>query len=180
MSAAVRHVFLVGLPGSGKSAVAPALAARLGWQTVELDAEIERLAGQSVAAIFELGGEVEFRRLEAEATEALSALTGPAVVSTGGGWIGNVRARELVPGGWPILYLRVSPAEAASRLGELARRRPLLAGEGTPEGVRRRLEELARERVPLYEGADAVVDTGGLSLDEVVSRAAAAVAALVR
>jgi shikimate kinase len=175
----VRHVVLVGLPGAGKSTVARALAERLGWDLVELDDEAERIAGRTIAQVFAADGETGFRRLEAEATRGLLDRTQPAVVSAGGGWMGNAGARELVPGGWPTLYLRVSPAVAASRLGELARRRPLLVGAGSPEGVLRRLEELARDRGPLYERADAVVPTDGVTVEEVVSRAAAEVERLL-
>jgi shikimate kinase len=176
---AVPHVVLVGLPGSGKSTVARAVAERLGVGAVDLDEEIERRAGLSVREIFGTAGEAEFRRLETEATRALLDSRYPTVVAAGGGWIGNARARELVPTAWAILYLRVSPPEAADRLGRVAVTRPLLAGEGSPAGVAERLAELAAERVQLYEGAQLVVDTDGISLAEVVDRVAAAISPLL-
>ena len=54
-------VYLVGMPGSGKSSVGPELARRLGVPFVELDAEIERVAGTPVREIFERDGEARFR-----------------------------------------------------------------------------------------------------------------------
>jgi len=60
-------VYLVGMPGSGKSTVGPELAGRLGVSFLELDAEIERAAGRSVRDIFAAEGEPRFRELEAAA-----------------------------------------------------------------------------------------------------------------
>ena len=173
-----RHVLFVGLPGAGKTTIARAVGARIGRDVVELDEEIERIAGTAVKRIFASFGEVGFRRFEVEATRHLLDRSESALVSAGGGWIANRRARELVPGDWPILYLRVSPATAAARLAESAAARPLLAGAGvgagarSPERLTHRLEELAAERSALYERADAVVDTEAEPMDAVVDQVA--------
>lgn len=170
----LRHVLFVGLPGAGKTTIARAVGARIGRDVVELDEEIERIAGTAVKRIFASFGEVGFRRFEVEATRHLLDRSESALVSAGGGWIANRRARELVPGDWPILYLRVSPATAAARLAESAAARPLLAGAGggarSPERLTHRLEELAAERSALYERADAVVDTEAEAMDAVVEQ----------
>ena len=172
-----RHVLLVGLPGAGKTTVAHAGGARIGRDVVELDEQIERLAGTMVARIFSSFGEAAFRRFEVEATRLLLERRESALVSAGGGWIANRRARELVPGDWPILYLRVSPGAAAARLAESAGSRPLLAGSRSPERLTHRLEELAAERAALYERADAVVDTESEPIAAVVDQVARLVAA---
>jgi shikimate kinase len=168
-----RHVILVGLPGAGKTTIARAVGARIGRDVVELDEEIERLAGTMAARIFATFGEAAFRRFEVEATRLLLDRRESGLVSAGGGWIANRRARELVPGDWPILYLRVSPGAAAARLGASAGSRPLLAGAArSPERLTHRLEELAAERAALYERADAVVDTESDSMAAVVDQVA--------
>jgi shikimate kinase len=77
-------VYLVGMPGSGKSTVGPVLADRLGVPFVELDARIERAAGKSVAQIFSDEGEARFREMEAAALME-AATEDPSVVSCGGG-----------------------------------------------------------------------------------------------
>ena len=62
---AARRIALVGLRGAGKSTVGQALADSLGASFVELDRLVEADAGMSLAEIFELRGEAEFRELEA-------------------------------------------------------------------------------------------------------------------
>jgi shikimate kinase len=176
---AAPHVVLVGLPGAGKTTVARAVADRLRVEFVDLDAEIEQRAGVSIHELFGSAGEPEFRRLEAEVTHELLGRNSPGVIAAGGGWIANVRARELVPTAWAILYLRVSPLEAATRLGRGASSRPLLADAVTVAAVAERLEELAGSRVQLYERADLVVDTDGITLGEVVEKVATAAAPLL-
>jgi shikimate kinase len=176
---AVPHVVLVGLPGAGKSTVARAVADRLRVEFVDLDAEIEQRAGVSIHELFGSAGEPEFRRLEAEATRDLLARPSPGLIAAGGGWIANARARELVPTAWAILYLRVSPLEAATRLGRAASSRPLLADAGSEAAVAERLEELAGSRGQLYQRADLVVETDGIALEEVVERVATAVSPLL-
>ncbi len=62
-------VYLVGMPGAGKSVVGKELAGRLGVPFIDLDSEIERQAGSSVADIFAAEGEVAFRGREAAALD---------------------------------------------------------------------------------------------------------------
>jgi len=79
-----RTVVLVGMMGSGKSAIGRALAAELGVPFLDSDAAIEEAAAASIAEIFDRDGEVFFRKREAEVLRRL--LSGPpGVVSTGGG-----------------------------------------------------------------------------------------------
>jgi shikimate kinase len=80
--------------GSGKSAVAFAVAALLGRSAVDLDRVVEHSAGDSVAGIFEKEGEAGFRRREAEALA--EQLNGPVVVALGGGALAEARSLKLV------------------------------------------------------------------------------------
>jgi shikimate kinase len=153
-------VYLVGMPGSGKSSVGPALAARLGVPFVELDAEIERVAGSSVREIFEREGEARFRELEAAAlTEA--ATRDPSVVSCGGGVVLEPANRVTLRATGEVVFLSVSLAVLRQRVRPAADR-PLIRAEGD-------LERLQREREPLYrEFAAHVVDASG-PVDEVAA-----------
>jgi shikimate kinase len=81
-------IYLVGFMGSGKSTVGRALAYELGWHFLDLDEEIEREQGTTIGSIFDQRGEVEFRRIEADALYRCvrSIQSGhPRVISLGGG-----------------------------------------------------------------------------------------------
>ncbi len=151
---------LTGMMGSGKSATARELSRLTGRSVVSLDDEIVRRAGKPVAAVFAQDGEVAFRALEREAVAALP----PGVIADlgGGAFCDPVNAERLLSAG-RVVFLDVSPAEAARRIGNDPTRP--LAG---------RWEELARARLPLYRRAHVTVATDGLSPDNVARRILAA------
>ena len=161
------HVVLVGLMGAGKSTVGRALAARLGRAFVDVDDEVERRAGCTVAELFGREGEAGFRAREADAVADVLAAPDPGVVATGGGAVLCARTREALTG-QATVWLRATPEVLAERLGATPGvDRPLLV-DGDPVA---RLARLAEEREPLYHDvAGIVVDVGGLSVDEVLDR----------
>jgi shikimate kinase len=164
-------VALIGLSGAGKTTVAPLAAARLGFPWLDLDQEIERAAGKPIATIFAEKSEAEFRALEAAALEDALATKGPGLVlACGGGVVTTPATRSRLRSRAFVVWLRVSPAEALTRIGrEGVAERPLLRASGGQA-----LEAMLRERAPLYEGAaDAVVDTDGLTPGDVADRVTA-------
>jgi shikimate kinase len=152
-------VSLAGMMGSGKSTVARELARLLGRRLVDTDAEVERRAGRRVAALFAERGEPAFRALE---RAVVGGIAGPVVVSLGGGaFCDPANAERLLRVG-KVVFLDVSPAEAARRIGEGAGRP--LAGQW---------EGLLRARLPLYRRAHLTVSVDGRSPDAVARRVAA-------
>ena len=152
--------------GAGKSAVARVLGERLGTLVADLDAMIEAEEGASVAELFERAGEAHFRRRESELLgRALNA--GARVVACGGGVVLDPARRVTLSDRCRVVWLEVSPAEAARRVGASALGRPLLRG-GDPTA---RLAALLAERAPLYaEVAHARVPTDGLTPEQVAVR----------
>jgi shikimate kinase len=146
-------VYLVGMPGSGKSTVGPVLAARLGVPFVELDAEVERAGGASVLEIFDREGEARFRELEAAALVDV-ARRDPSVVSCGGGVVLEPANRVTLRATGEVVFLSV-PLHVLRERVRPASDRPLIRAEGD-------LERLFTEREPLYrEFAAHVVDASG-------------------
>jgi shikimate kinase len=162
----INQLVLVGLPGAGKSAVGRALAARLNWAFVDFDEEISRESGRSVAEIFSVDGEAAFRAMEHSMTLRYRD-TSKTVLSPGGGWVAQPAVRALLLPSSRIIHLIVSPGEAARRIGDRQRERPLLAGA---TDLVDRLGRLADERAAAYASAHRSVLTDGLAVDEVVSR----------
>ena len=143
-------VYLVGMPGAGKSVVGRELAGRLGVPFVDLDAEIERAVGSSVAEIFAQEGEPTFRAREAAALVDASR-NDPAVVACGGGVVLEPANRITLRNTGVAVYLDV-PLEQLQERVHPAADRPLVREAGD-------LERLLAEREPLYrEFAAHVVD----------------------
>ena len=151
------QIVLVGLPGAGKSTVGPKLAERLGWRFVDFDPAIEKECGLTVGEIFAQLGEAEFRRVESELTARLASEPS-LVLSPGGGWI----LRNELPGA-VMVWLRVDTDEAVRRLRGQVVMRPLLAGDPL-----NRMERLSGERERYYAHADIIIETTGMSADDVV------------
>jgi shikimate kinase len=146
-------VYLVGMPGSGKSTVGAELAGRLGVPFVDLDVEIERREGRSITEIFEAEGEAGFRALEAK--ELLGASThDPAVIACGGGVVLEPANRITLRNTGTCVFLDVPLDVLASRVRPDADR-PLIREAGD-------LERILADREPLYrEFAAHVVDGAG-------------------
>ena len=109
-----RHLLLVGLSGAGKTTVGRLVAAALGAPFVDLDEEVARRAGRTIAEVFGEEGESVFRALESAC--ARDALAGaPAVVAAGGGYFDDPANRLAANVGALTVYLDVEPAAAAAR-----------------------------------------------------------------
>lgn len=151
-----RNVFLIGPMGSGKTAVGKYLARLLRAPFYDSDAEIERRTGVEISYIFEKEGEVGFRERERETIDALTAAE-PMVLATGGGAVLLQENRACLASRGFVVYLQTSVAQQAHRVRH-ARNRPLL--NNVDPAVK--LEQLMRERAPLYdEIADVTVATDG-------------------
>ncbi len=166
-------VTLIGYRGSGKSAVARELAARLGWDWVDADAEIERAAGRTIREIFAVEGEAGFRRRERETLAGLLCRDRLVVAAGGGAILNGDTCRDMKAAG-PVVWLQASIPVLAKRIADdpaTAERRPNLAGGGTEEIAR-----LLAEREPLYrECASHTIFTDSLSVAEIAERIAVAV-----
>lgn len=155
LTAQVRNVVLIGMPGCGKSAVGRALAKRLEKTFVDLDAEIVSRAGKPIPDIFVKEGEDAFRALECQAVREAGARTG-CVLSTGGG---VVTREENYP-----------PLHQNGVIVHITRALDLLPTNGRPVSQSTDLRELWRRREPLYQSfADLTVDNNG-PMEETVQR----------
>ena len=165
-------LLLVGLPGAGKTTVARLLAAALGVQATDTDAEIRRRARMTIPQIFAREGEESFRDRETRALRAvLGAQAGAqGVVALGGGAVLREKNRALLAGR-TVIHLSASPSTAAAHVGDGAGRPVVGPGPGADsDAVLARMEALHARRAPLYEQVSTLtVPTDGLTPEQVAA-----------
>lgn len=153
------RIALIGLRGAGKSTLGAALSSRLEAPFVELDREIEREAGAPLNAIFELYGQVGFRKLERRCLERIIEAHPRVVLATGGGLVSDAATFERLLSCCFTVWVRASPAEHMQRVIAQGDMRPMSRNREAMADLQR----ILREREPLYGRADIQVDTTRLS-----------------
>ncbi|MBA3307956.1 MAG: hypothetical protein H0T04_04635 [Chloroflexi bacterium] len=152
MSESPESIVLVGLPGSGKSAVGRCLAERLGRAFVDTDELVHRRTGRHPAELIEAGGEAALRAFELDAVREARALPG-AVIATGGGTVLEPLARWALWDEAKVIRLDAPDDRLLGRLAADPVQRPLLRGDAPVA-----LAKLREERAPFYRAADLTVD----------------------
>ncbi|MGY3053458.1 shikimate kinase [Pedobacter sp. UYEF25] len=155
-------VFLIGFMGCGKSTKAKQLAQKLNCPVIDLDSEIEKRSGKSVADYFDEFGEAKFRQFE---TETLKDFPYPdrCVVATGGGlpcFFDNI---DWMRANGKTVYLEMKPAQLVSRL-QNRDKRPLIKNMNDEE-LLIFIEGKLQERNKFYRRAEVIVDGFNLDLD---------------
>jgi shikimate kinase len=159
----LNNIFLVGMPGAGKTTVGRQLARRLQRNFIDADHEIEARTGVRIPLIFDIEGELGFRDREAKVI-AEFATRKDLVVATGGGAVLRPENRAAMRQGGTVIYLNATPELLYERT-KLDPNRPLLQ----VEDPRRKLDELFAQRDPLYRDvADIVVNSLGGSIGQLV------------
>lgn len=149
------NVFLIGPMGAGKTTIGRHLATLLHKRFVDVDHEIEKRTGVTIHVIFEIEGEAGFRLRERTLVAELCR-DQDIVLATGGGAVLLEENRKMLKEHGLVVYLKAD-IEALVERTRRDRNRPLLQTEN-PRG---KIEELLRQREPIYrELADVVVDTG--------------------
>jgi XRE family transcriptional regulator, aerobic/anaerobic benzoate catabolism transcriptional regulator len=169
-------IALIGLRGAGKSTLGKLLANKIGWTFVELNKEIERQNGLSVAEIIALYGQEGFRRMEQTALTQLLARIEPMILATGGGIVSEPLTLELILSSFYTIWLKAEPEEHMARVRSQGDLRPMADDRSAMAELRNIL--LSRE--PLYARASAVVDTAGLTVDAAAARLLDAVAPVLQ
>jgi shikimate kinase len=162
----MRRIFLIGLPGSGKSVVGREVARILGWNFLDTDDLLADRMGMPTGEVLVKYGEERFRQLETEVLLGASEQE-CVVVATGGGIVIAEANRTFMREHGPVIYLRASVETAWQRVQEHLREseakavRPLLlGGDG-----KQRLGQLYVSRQQWYEQATIQIDTDAIAPD---------------
>ncbi len=159
------NIYLVGMPGAGKTTIGRQLARRLQRTFVDADHEIETRTGVRIPLIFDIEGEQGFRDREAKVIADLAGATN-LIVATGGGAVLRPENRAALNKSGTVVYLQATPRLLFERT-RLDPNRPLLQVENPMQ----KIEELFAQRDPLYrEVADIVVSSLGGSISHLVKQ----------
>lgn len=147
LSHQMQNIVIIGMPGSGKTAVSTMLAERLGRKIFDTDTIVSEKAGMTIPEIFAAQGEAGFRKLETEATAEVGKLSGN-IISTGGGVVTVADNYGLLHQNGVIVWIERDTNK--------------LARDGRPISLSSDLNELYAVRLPLYERfADIKADNNG-------------------
>ena len=159
-----RNLVLLGFMGTGKSAAGRRVAALAGMKFLEMDRELERRAGKSIARIFAEEGEEAFRRMESELAEEWSRRRGAVIACGGGVALREANLRALGRNG-VLVCLTARPEVILERTAR-TNKRPLLAGEDPY----RKIRDLLAARAPYYARIPLQIDTSEIDLDTLAER----------
>lgn len=158
------RLVLIGAPGAGKSTVGKALSVKLNLEFLDTDTLIQDSTGKTITDIFVVDGEEAFRAIELEVlADVLKSEN--TVISLGGGAPISEKAQKLITDSQSlVIFLDVSLATAAPRVG-FNRDRPLLLGN-----PRAQWQALSDKRRPIYERlADVAIKVDEMDVDAIVT-----------
>ena len=163
----MRHIYLIGYRGSGKTSVGKVLAGLLGWPVFDSDDRIETVAVRTIRNIFETEGENEFRDLESKAIQSLTSFSNSHVISLGGGAILREENVAIILQNGRVVWLKASASNLYARIhadGATADRRPALTSLAGLEEI----HKILAVRSPIYEAVAAYsVETDERSTHEI-------------
>ncbi len=150
----MKNIILIGMMGSGKTAIGETLSEKLNRPFIDTDQIIEKREKNSIANIFELYGESYFRKLEKEVVKEISKYDN-YIIATGGGIVLCDQNINYLKQNGDVIYLKNDVDELVNRLQVQKEQRPLIA-EGD---LHSKMSTLMRNRESLYEkSADWIIN----------------------
>ena len=139
------NIFLIGPMATGKTTIGKKLAKKTSKKFYDSDIEIKKSTGADIPLIFEIEGDIGFRKRETKIISKL-VLHRNIVLSTGGGAVLSEENRNMLTENGVIVYLKSSAKKIFDRTyGDKSR--PLLKGSNSLS----KIKEILKEREHLYE-----------------------------
>ncbi|GAC1633983.1 MAG: helix-turn-helix transcriptional regulator [Nevskia sp.] len=172
-SARAQRIALIGLRGAGKSTLGRLLAQDLAVPFVELNREIERIAGCRPEQVHALYGPAAYRRYERRALDETLRDHPRAVIATPGGIVSEAATFNILLASCYTVWLTAEPDEHMTRVVAQGDLRPMSGNREAMDD----LKLILKERTPFYAKADLRYDTSGKPLDGCFRELRAALAA---
>ena len=163
------RVFLVGLPGSGKSTVGKKISKALKLKFIDLDQFIEQKENCSIPDLFNIQGEAYFREAEKNALNELIESESNFILSTGGGTPCFFTNMNSMLENGTVIFLKPPLGMISSRLAKAKKKRPLFKGLGSEE-IEKKIQELFEKRKLQYEKAQIQFNQEDESFSELISK----------
>lgn len=164
-----RRIYLIGLPGSGKTTLGKQLAEKLGLRFIDLDEAIVAEVGKSIPDIFAHQGEGNFRIMEREVLHSISAIEDDFVMATGGGAPCYHFNMDFMNDHGQTVYLDVTPGDLALRLmDEGIEKRPLFKSYDHQDLIQE-VRELKEKRQDFYNEAAIKLKDNQITVDLIIS-----------
>ncbi len=166
----MQMVFLIGMPGAGKTWWGGKLAAEYQLLFIDLDTFIEQHEKASIPALFATYGELGYREREQKCLQKLvKENKESAIVACGGGTPCFYDNMQLMKEAGVVIYLKAETTTLIRNLNESNCERPLLKGKNNPANF---LGKLLKARKAFYEQAHYILQADGISVstfDEIIS-----------
>jgi len=160
----MRNITLIGFMGTGKTTIATKLAVLLNMKYVSTDNLIEKREKRTINEIFTDSGEQYFRDVESDIVREVSDTTDSVIDAGGGVVLSEENMANLKSSG--IVISLTADAQTIAERTKRYKHRPLL----NVEDPRRKIRDLMAKREPFYAKADHMIDTGKLTVRQVIDR----------
>lgn len=160
-------IYLIGMPGAGKTTLGKALANELSITFIDLDEKIEQAEQRSIKDIFELNGEEYFRSIENKLLKELSERECRFVMATGGGTPCFYEAIELMLKVGKVIFIDVDPEVLTARVLSQGDTRPKYNQLGD---LKSQISGLLQKRQAIYECAHISIKKDDVSAEEILAR----------
>lgn len=165
----LRRIALIGLRGAGKTTLGRMLADQLEVSFVEINREIERVAGATVDEIYNLYGASAYHRHERQVVEEIISQYGEAVIATPGSIVSEPATFGLLLTHCYTVWLRATPEEHMQRVIDQGDLRPMKSNASNAEAMDD-LRRILAARSAFYGKADLRIDTSGLTVTDAFAR----------
>ncbi len=161
-------IFLIGMPGSGKSTIGREFARETNFLLIDLDNYLVQKEKLSIPQIFKTKGEDYFRKAEANCLKEIIAKNKKAIVSVGGGTPCFNDSMQVMQKGGKTVYLKAAPEVLATRIENDITERPLFTKLKSHK-LQEKITSMLEHREKFYKKAFATIETGEKSAAEVVA-----------